>query len=272
MAYSARMSKDSLIEDWFGDGEDPARYDPVRSARASQKRELPKRFYRQVTIERRPEGYVILLDGRPARTKARNLLAADTESAGAIIAAEWAAQEAEINPAMMPATRILHTALDHVRQEHAAVAADILKYAASDLVCYRAGEPEKLVARETVHWDPVLDHARHAYGARFLLAEGIGFVTQPPEALAAIAKPVARRKGAAELACLHVLTTLSGSALIALAVADHAISAEAGFLAGEADADFEIEIWGQDEEAALARAGRRRDFLAAAALLAALEG
>lgn len=262
---------DTLISDWFGDGEDPARYDPVRAARASQRRDLPRRFYKQVSTETRAEGEVLLLDGRPARTRARNILAVETPAAAALLVAEWAGQGEIIDPSTMPVTRILHAVIDHVAAAHAAVVADILKYAGSDLVCYRAGEPERLVELEAQHWDPVLAHARDTYGARFILVEGIGFVAQPEAALAALEAPIARRKGAA-LAALHVLTTISGSALIALGVADRAISPEAGFAAGEVDGDFEVSVWGQDDEGAAFRAARRVDFLAAAALLDALGG
>lgn len=264
------MSNDNLISDWFGDGEDPARYDPVRSARAAQKRDLPKRFYTAVSTELRDGQHVLLLDGRPARTKQRNLLGATTPAAAAMLADEWAGQETHINPATMPTTRILHAAIDHVAEAGDAVVADILKYAGSDLVCYRAGEPEKLVALESAHWDPVLDHARIRHGARFRLAEGIGFVEQPREAIAAVAQALQPYRAPAMLAALHVLTTISGSALVALAVADGAVTPDAGFAAGEVDADFEISLWGSDEEAASFRAARERDFLAAAALLAAL--
>jgi chaperone required for assembly of F1-ATPase len=265
--------RDDLIADWFHDGGDPARHDPVRAARAALKPRLPERFYAEVTVAVLEGHHAVLLDGRPARTKARALLAGENAAVAALVAAEWAAQGAVIDPATMPATRILHAAIDHVETARAAVAEEILAYAGTDLVCYRAGDPERLVAMQARHWDPVLDHARAAYGARFTLAEGIRHVAQDPASLAAIRPGIARRAGsAARLAALHVLTTISGSALIALAVADRALDAEAGFDAGEVDADFEMAVWGSDAEAEARRRHRRADFLAAAAILRALEG
>lgn len=262
--------RDDLTQNWFGDGEDPARYDPVRSARAALKTPLPKRFYAAVSIEAREGAHALMLDGRPAKTRLRNPLATETAAAAALLAAEWAAQGEHIDPATMPLTRILHAAIDHVAGAREEVIADILKYAGSDLVCYRAGEPERLVALEARHWDPVLAHIHAAHGARFLLSEGIRFVEQAPAAIAALRAPVTARPSAAALAALHVLTTISGSALIAISVADGALSAEAGFDAGEVDADYETSIWGSDDEAIERRASRRRDFLAAAALIASL--
>ena len=261
--------RDDLSQDWFGDGEDPARYDPVRSARAGLKAKLPKRFYSDVSCELRDGKHQLLLDGRPARTKLKNPLAVETAAAAGLLAAEWAAQGEHIVPATMPVTRILHAAIDHVSGAREEVVADILKYAGSDLVCYRAGEPERLVMLQAQHWDPVLAHVHAAYGARFVLSEGIRFVEQAPAAIEALRKPVMAHSAAA-LAALHVMTTISGSALVALSVADNTLSSEAGFDAGEVDADFETSVWGLDEEAVERRGFRRADFLAAAMLLAAL--
>jgi chaperone required for assembly of F1-ATPase len=270
---SHEPTRESLIEAWFDDGGDPARHDPVRAARVGLKRALPKRFYSDVSVLAGEEGHVLHLDGRAARTKGRNLLAAENAAAATLLAREWREQGAEIDPASMPVTRILHAAIDHVADHLEAVAADIHAYAGSDLVCYRAGEPERLVALQARLWDPVLAHAHAAYGARLVLVEGIGHVAQPEPALRALGAPVGKRAmSPARLAALHVLTTISGSALIALAVADRALEPEAGFDAGEVDADFVVSVWGIDEEAAARRANRRADFLAAAALLHALEG
>ncbi len=262
--------RDDLTKDWFGDGEDPARYDPVRLARASLKPKRLKRFYAEVSTEQRDEGHVLLLDGKLARTKLRKPLAVETAAAAALLVREWGAQGEHINPATMPITRMLHAAIDHVAEAREAVVEDILKYAGSDLVCYRAAQPERLVELEAKHWDPVLGHAEAAYGARFALSEGVRFVEQPSAAIEKLRGPVTRHVSPASLAAFHVLTTLSGSALIALAVADEAISAEAGFDAGDVDADFEISVWGGDDEALERRAARLADFLAAAELLRAL--
>lgn len=259
--------RDELITDWFGDGEDPARYDPVRTARAAMKKQLPKRFYAQATTEAGEGGFALLLDGRPARTRLKAPLVAQGAAAAALLAAEWNAQVEIIDPATMPVTRILHAAIDHVAGAMAEVRADILKYAGSDLVCYRAPDPERLVALQAQHWDPVLAHFAERHGARFVLSEGITFVEQPKASLAAIEALLAGITVPQALAALHVITTISGSALIALSLHAGVVDAAAAFAAGEADADFEAEVWGVDEEAAERRAVRWSDFAAAAALL-----
>jgi chaperone required for assembly of F1-ATPase len=261
--------RDELIQDWFGDGEDPARYDPVRTARAAMKKQLPKRFYEVASVVPGEGGFALLLDGRPARTRLRHPLVAATEVSGALLAQEWAAQVDLIDPATMPVTRILHAAIDHVAGAMDEVRADILKYAGSDLICYRAPDPERLVALHAQHWDPVLAHIEQRHGARFRLAEGIAYVEQPAASLEVLRGVLAQVQCPQQLAALHVVTTITGSALIAITLLEGALEAEAAFAAGEVDVDFEVSIWGSDDEATDRRANRWQDFSAAAQLLAA---
>jgi chaperone required for assembly of F1-ATPase len=264
--------RDEFTKDWFGDGQDPAAYDPVRAARGAMKSRLPKRFYAEAIMGAVEDRFGVLLDGKPARTRGKALLAGPNAAIGTLLAAEWAAQGEWIDPSTMPLTRIAHAALDHVSGAMDEVRADILKYAASDLVCYRAADPAALVERQAHLWNPVLTHVATRYGARFLLGEGIRFVEQPPSSLAALQPRLEAITEPLALAALHVLTTISGSALIALAVADGLLDAAAGFDAGECDADYEAGIWGLDAEAAERRALRLIDFEAATSLLRALEG
>ncbi|MCA0406989.1 MAG: ATPase [Proteobacteria bacterium] len=259
--------RDDLTKDWFGDGEDPARYDPVRTARAAMKKQLPKRFYAEATVVPVSGGFGLSLDGRSAKTKLKRALVAEDEAVAQLLAAEWGAQVEVIDPVNMPVTRILHAAIDHVADAMDEVRADVLKYAGSDLLCYRATDPDRLVALQAQHWDPVLAHFRDTHGARFLLSAGITFVEQPAESLEIISKLIGRITSPQRLAALHVVTTISGSALIALALEEGVLEAGAAFEAGEVDGDFEVSVWGTDDEARERRENRWCDFRAAAALL-----
>jgi chaperone required for assembly of F1-ATPase len=252
--------------DWFADGQDPAAYDPIRAARGVMKPSLPKRFYQTVSLGEAEGLAVVLLDGRPTRTKGRALLGHADPTITRLLVTEWAGQAEEINPATMPATRIVHAAIDHVAANKEAVREDILRYAASDLVCYRADEPAALVERQHALWDPVLAHMGARYGAAFHVTTGILHVQQPETALDALQPALSAFDDSVALAALHVLTSVSGSALIALTVADGIMDAAAGFEAGECDTDYEIAIWGRDEEAMERRAMRLAEFSAAAKL------
>ena len=230
---------------------------------------LPKRFYKQATAAPHEAGFVVQLDGRLTRTPARNYLAVPQEALGAALAAEWEAQAETIDPATMPLTRLVNSAIDRVTAEMAAVRGDIVRHAGSDLILYRAAGPESLVATEERLWGPVLVATEKALGVRFVLAEGIGHVDQDPATLAAVDRALAGFD-ALGLAALHSMTTLTGSALIALAFARGEITAEEAWTAAHADEDWQAARWGHDAEAAAARAARWHDMQAAARVLDAV--
>lgn len=246
--------------------------DPVEMARRDQRKTLPKRFYTQAHFDLREGAHALLLDGKPAKTPGRNMLALPTETAARLVAAEWQMQGEQIDPATMPVTRIVNSGLDGVAREVDSVRAEIVKYAGSDLVCYRAAEPEGLVQSQALLWDPVLEFAREDLGARLVLAQGVMFAEQPDHALSAIRGAVDEVEGVLALACLHVMTTLSGSALLALAVARGKMSVEAAWAAAHADEDFQIRVWGADSEALARRERRWAEMKAAADLLKAVQG
>ncbi|MBV8567144.1 MAG: ATPase [Methylobacteriaceae bacterium] len=243
---------------------------PIQAVRQAMLRPLPQRFYSEVGTAARGAAFVVTLDGKTARTPRRAPLALPTRVAAQALAAEWEAQGAAIDPATMPLTRLANSAIDGVACDIAAVQADIVKYAASDLLCYRAAEPRKLVAAQAAAWDGVLRWAREALAARFILSEGVIFVEQPASAIEAMRTSVASFGEPVRLACLHVMTTLTGSALLALAVARGHLSAEAAWTAAHVDEDFQMQRWGADREALERRSQRWQEMDAAARLLALL--
>ncbi|MER8461972.1 ATP12 family chaperone protein [Mesorhizobium sp. M1409] len=246
--------------------------DPVRRAQIQMKTHLPKRFYKTVSVAPVENGFAVHLDGKPVRTPGKALLVLPTEAAAALVADEFAAQGETIDPVTMPVMRLVNTAIDGVASDPQAVLEDILRFASSDLLCYRADVPQGLVERQNEHWDPVLDWARGTLGARFNLAEGIIHVEQPRETIAVLGSHLAQRAEPLRLAAIHVMTSLTGSALLALAVDFGALDAEGAWAAGHVDEDWQIEHWGQDAEAVARRSARKRDMMAAAGLLEALKG
>ena len=230
---------------------------------------LPKRFYKVATAAPHEAGHVVQLDGRVTRTPARNYLAVPQPALAEALAAEWNAQTAEIDPGRMPLTRLVNSAIDRVSAEMAAVRGDIVKHAGSDMILYRAEGPQSLIDTEARLWGPILKASETALGVRFTLAEGIVHVDQNPASLAAVDRALAGFD-ALGLAALHSMTTLTGSALIALAFARGEIAAEEAWIAAHADEDWQADRWGRDEEAAAARERRWQDMQAAALVLEAL--
>jgi chaperone required for assembly of F1-ATPase len=244
--------------------------DPVRRAQGQMKKPLPKRFYGTADVEENELGHVVVLDGKPLRTPARRLFAVPSRALAEAIAAEWQAQTEQVDPERMPRTRLANTAIDGVSADPQAVAEDIIRFSASDLLCYRAGGPEGLVRQQAEAWDPLIEWAHAALGARFILAEGVMHVEQPRETVAAVSASLRQYPSPLALAALHTITSLTGSAILALAVAAKAIPAEEAWHAAHIDEDWNISQWGEDAEAAARRARRWEEMSAAAETLAAL--
>jgi chaperone required for assembly of F1-ATPase len=243
--------------------------DPRESARASTRTPLRKRFYKEAGVTEAEGGFAITLDGRPIRTPSSRQVVIPALALADAVAAEWAAQGEAIDPVTMPLTRIANSVVEGVIDRVELVTDDLAKYFETDLLFYRAGHPEGLVAREAAHWDPVLFWAAEALGAHFILSEGIMHVKQPDEALRAARSALPNDPWS--VAALHMVTTLTGSALLALALAHGIRDADQVWAAAHVDEDWNIDQWGVDEEAAARRATRLRDFQAAVAVLTAVK-
>jgi chaperone required for assembly of F1-ATPase len=242
--------------------------DPMRAAQLNMRPQPVRRFFKAVEVREGDGRHALMLDGRGARTPGRNPLSATSRALMLKVAAEWERQQETIDPADMPLTRLLNSAIDGVAHTMAETQADILRYAGSDLLCYRAEEPEDLVERQARAFDPILRWAAETLGARFHVTAGLMHVAQPHAALKAIGAALEAYDDPAALAALSVMTTLTGSALLALAVARGFLSAEAAWRAAHIDEDYQAERWGADAEAVTRREARGREFEAAAIVVA----
>ncbi len=240
----------------------------IEVAQRLARRELTRRFYKEATVARRDGGFTLLLDGRVARTPARKPIVVEHEAVADALAAEWGAQGETLDPARMPMTRIVNAAIDRVAGEMAAVRADVAKYSGTDLICYRSDGPQSLVAAEEAAWLPLVAWAWEAFHVRLNVTEGIVHVAQGPEVAEAVAAAIAPLD-AMTLAALHTATTLTGSAMIALAVLRRRLSPEAAWAAAHVDEDWQMSQWGRDETALANRAVRKAEFDAVAVILAA---
>jgi chaperone required for assembly of F1-ATPase len=230
---------------------------------------LPKRFYERVETEDEAGGASLRLDGKPVRTPGKAAFIVPTKALAEAVADEWRGQGERIDPTTMPLTRLANSVIDGVKGHEDAVRDDILGYGRSDLVCYRAEGPQKLVALQTKHWDPVVAWAKKELQAPMQLAEGVMHVAQDEASLDAITARLAAFD-AWGLAALHVMTGLTGSALLALAVALGRLTPDEAWAAAHVDEDWQISQWGEDDEAKARRESRHRDFAAAARLLTLL--
>jgi chaperone required for assembly of F1-ATPase len=239
--------------------------DPNEAAQRSMRPNLRKRFFKTAAVAPADSGFAVLLDGRPVRTPARRALTAPTRELAEQLADEWNAQREAIDPAAMPLTRLANAIIDGVVDNTAAVAGEVGNYLGSDLVFYRAEAPDGLVARQVALWDPVVGFAREALGARFMLAQGVVHVAQPAEAVAAARAAIPADPW--RLGAVAAVTTLTGSALLALALAHGRLDADGVWAAAHVDEDWQMSQWGRDEIALERRAARLAELRAAATVL-----
>jgi chaperone required for assembly of F1-ATPase len=203
-----------------------------------------KRFYEDVSVTE----CSVTLDGKPLKTPRGAEFALPTAALAEAIAEEWRAQGEEILPAEMPLTKLANTAIDGVAERREEVVVEIVAFARHDHLCYRTDKPAELVARQNAAWDPLLDWAAERYGAPLHTAHGITSIAQPEPSLAAL-KAAVEAEGSFALAALHVVASILGSVVLALAVVDKRLTPGEAFAASQVDERYQAEKWGLDSEA-----------------------
>jgi chaperone required for assembly of F1-ATPase len=221
----------------------------------------PKRFYATADVGPGEGGFAVRLDGRPPRSPRGRPLVLPTLALAELVAEEWAAQGDFILVATMPATRLAWSAIERLADARAETAAEIARFAATDLVCYFADGPTELVERQERHWGPLLDWAAQALGARFHRAQGVVHQAQPPATIGRI-EALAAAEDDFALAGLAFGAALFCSAILAFALRRGELTAEAAFQLSRLDETFQEERWGVDAEAAV-----RADAMAAEAVM-----
>lgn len=219
-----------------------------------------KRFWTETRVEEVDGGFTIRLDGRPVKTPAKILLIVPTRAMADQIAAEWDAQQGKIDPRTMPWTRSANAALDKVATQFTEVAGLLAAYGDTDLLCYRADGPEELARRQTEGWDPLLAWSAATLKAPLNATVGVMHREQPAESLARLTARIGQMT-AFQLTGFHDLVAISGSLVLALAVADQRLPAEEAWRLSRLDEHWQAEVWGRDEEAEMLEAARHEGFL-----------
>jgi chaperone required for assembly of F1-ATPase len=228
-----------------------------------------RRFWKEASARPAEGGWTVALDGKPIRTPAKHPLVVPGRALAEAIAAEWDGQGEDVRPAAMPLMRLASTALDLVARRQAEVAAEIAKYAETDLVCYRAEHPPALAQRQQAGWGPLVDWAMLRYDAPLAITSGVIPTPQSAATLQAFRTAVAACSPL-ELGALHAVTTGCGSVVLGLALFEGRIEADEAFALSQLDESFEIEQWGEDAEAERRRTALLEDIRSAARFLALL--
>ena len=219
-----------------------------------------KRFWKSAAAAPRDGGYGVMLDTRHVNTPNKTPLVVPTLAMAEAIAAEWDAQSEKIDPLSMPVTRGANSAIDKVAPQQSEVIGLLAEYGGTDLLCYRAAGPSELIARQVDGWDPVLDWAGETFGAHLKIGEGVMHIAQDAALISNLHAEVASHDNFA-LAGLHDLISISGSLILALAVTRGAIPVDHAWRLSRIDEHWQIEQWGDDEEAEADEAKRKAAFM-----------
>ncbi|EJF88953.1 ATP12 family chaperone protein [Bartonella tamiae] len=239
----------------------------LKKAQNISQQSFVKRFYDNATVVPTDNGFAVLLDGKCVKTPGRKELIVPNQDLATHLSVEFNVQEDFIDPRKMSITRLVNTVIDGVADNREAVEEDILRFLASDLLFYRATSPKELVDRQTKLWDPIIDWFERKWGYHFVLSEGVMHVDQPRDAILTYGRLLRDIKSPFIIAALHNITTLSGSALLAMALYDKYITSDEAWKLAHLEEDWTIEHWGEDQEALKMRHNKRKDFDAAVLLL-----
>jgi chaperone required for assembly of F1-ATPase len=224
------------------------------------------RFYQEVTIG---EGYRILLDGRPVKTRKKAILELPTRALAEAIVPEWEQQSGKVNPRTMPLTGLANGAMDIIQPNIQAYMDTIKRYAETDLLCYRAKHPAALATHQASQWDPLLQWAQTRYDIFFNIANGIMHTPQPNATVVRLQEALDVFT-AFELAAIAPMITITGSVVIALATAEAACTPEQGYALATLDEQWQAQHWGEDSEARTALNNKRHEYLIATRFLSLL--
>jgi chaperone required for assembly of F1-ATPase len=217
---------------------------PVREA----PRPKTKRVYKTVAVDEKDGRFRVLLDGRPVLTPLRKAVDMPTRALADAVAAEWDAQDPVIEPEKMPLTRLVSTTLDGVAPGRDGYIAELMKYVDADLLCYRAAHPASLKNRQQAIWQPVLDWVEATHGVAFAVAEGLMPVRQSEKTVTALRAAIAALNDD-QLTALQASAAITNSMALSLALTHGRVTAAEAFAAAVLDETFQMEQWGEDEEA-----------------------
>ncbi len=268
MSDQDKKSEQALFGD-FVPGMQDSTETPMMRAKEMMKADLPKRFYKAVTIGEEAGSFQILLDGRSVKSPAKKALDVPSQGIADALVLEWDAQTEKIDPATMPMTRLVNSTIDGVDDAREAMIDEIVAYLGNDFICYPASHPERLVERQAALWQPVLDWAGEQLGGRFVQASGILAVEQSPVMGETLRKSW-QDLDKFQLAAVHSIMTISGSAILAFAFWKGFLTKDALWAAAMVDEDWNVEMWGEDEEATKRRTFRKSDMDAASLVVDAM--
>ena len=229
-----------------------------------------KRFYTLATVDPVDGGLGVFLDGRPVRTPGKRILTVPHRALADALAGEWLAQGETVDPSSMGLTRLSNSATDVVAERRAEIIDEVAKFAETDLLCYRAEEPEDLALAQDEAWQPLLDWMDRDHGVRLQVTRSIMPVAQSAASLAGV-RDLVSTFADFPLTGLHAASAAMGSVVVGLGMATGRVGPDAAFEISVLDESYQTERWGEDSEAAARRENLRAEITNAARFLSLCE-
>ena len=218
-----------------------------------------KRFYKTAAPAPTDTGWQVLLDGRGIKTAMGAQQVVPGQTLANALADEWAAQGEEIDPAGFVFRDLADYAIDVVHADRDAAIANLLRFAETDTLCYRADPEEALFKRQQEVWEPLVQAAEARHGIHFQRVSGIMHRPQPPATLETLRVYLAGLDDFT-LAALNTLASLAASLTVALAALEDGADAQTLWAAANLEEDWQIELWGEDDLARERRDRRAAEF------------
>ena len=210
-----------------------------------------KRFWKNVHVVSSEAGYFIKLDDKILKTPAKKQMMLPTEALAKKVASEWDEQVEEIHPTTMPFTKSANAALDKVSEQFEEVSSLISEYGDTDLLYYRADSPPELQKRQKTGWDPIVKWAENTFKVQINCGTGIVYIPQNEKLFSETRKKI-NNLSIFELTALYDMVSITGSLILGLAIINGRLSAEEAYQLSRIDEQWQLEQWGEDEEAQVA--------------------
>ncbi|RGP39958.1 ATP synthase mitochondrial F1 complex assembly factor [Altererythrobacter insulae] len=222
-----------------------------------------KRFYEKVDVtEVADGGWQVTLDGRGLKTVKGTPQIVPTRALAQELAREWSDQGED-----MEASHFVHRdqtdfAIDIVALDRGAAIDQMIKYAETDTLCYRADPDDALFARQQSKWEPLLAKVEQSHGLKFTRVSGIMHREQPEATMANLRKQL-QEKDAFTLAGMQTMAALSASMCVPLLALEDDAEPISLWRAASLEEEWQADLWGRDPQAEERRAKRQEAFLSA---------
>ena len=222
-----------------------------------------KRFYETVGVaEAGNRGWQVTLDGRGLKTVKGAPQIVPTRQLADALALEWSEQSEDIDTRRFVHRDQTDFAIDMVAIDPQSSIDQMIKYAETDTLCYRADPEEALFERQLAKWEPLLCQVEERFGLKFTRVSGVIHRDQPEQTLDSLRELLAT-KDHFTLAGMQTMTALAASLCVPLLALEDDAEPFSLWRAASLEEEWQADLWGRDPQAEERREKRQNAFLSA---------